>query len=76
MVDIWVFMADKGVTTTDSAVHQFGFTTTTKRYMRQLLTEFGYIEVRGGNKNRSCRISTTNSRGKSVVYNSECNPHH
>ena len=60
MVDILAFMADKGETTTESVVHQFGFTTTTaKRYMRQL-TEFGYIEPQGGNKNRTFRISTSN----------------
>ena len=60
MVDILAFMADKGETTTESVVHQFGFTTTTaKRYMR-LLTEFGYIEPQGGNKNRTFRISTSN----------------
>ncbi|MBO7497193.1 MAG: Fic family protein [Salinivirgaceae bacterium] len=67
MVDILVFMADKRETTTESVVHQFGFTiTTAKRYMRQL-TEFGYIEAQGGNKNRTYRISTTNSLGK--IYN-------
>ena len=64
MVDILAFMADKRETTTESVVHQFGFTiTTAKRYMRQL-TEFGYIEAQGGNKNRTYRISTTNSLGK------------
>ena len=57
MVDILIFMADKRETTTGSVVHQFGFTiTTAKRYMRQL-TEFGYIEAQGGNKNRTYHIS-------------------
>ena len=53
MVDILVFMADKQDVTTDNIVAQFGFTATTaKRYMRQL-TEYGYLEAHGGNRNRS-----------------------
>ena len=53
LVDILVFMADKQEITTDEVVSQFAFTpTTAKRYMRQL-TEFGYLEAHGGNKNRS-----------------------
>ena len=56
LVDILVFMADKHEITTDQIVSKFGFTpTTAKRYMRQL-TEFGYLESRGGNKNRSYEI--------------------
>ncbi len=56
MVDILVFMADKQDATTDNIVAQFGFTATTaKRYMRQL-TEFGYLEAHGGNRNRSYSI--------------------
>ena len=56
MVDILVFMVDKHEITTDQIVSKFGFTpTTAKRYMRQL-TEFGYLESRGGNKNRSYEI--------------------
>ena len=39
--------------TTENIVDHFGFTATTaKRYLRQL-TEFGYLEAHGGNKNRT-----------------------
>ncbi len=39
--------------TTEEIISEFGFAATTaKRYLRQL-SEFGYLEVRGGNKNRS-----------------------
>ena len=56
MVDILVFMADKQGITTDEIVSEFGFSATTaKRYMRQL-TEFGYLEAHGGNRNRSYSI--------------------
>ena len=57
LVDILDFVADKGVFTTEQIVNHFGFNaTTTKRYLRQL-TEFGYLEAHGGNKNRtySCK---------------------
>ncbi len=56
MADILVFMADKQDVTTDDVISEFGFTATTaKRYMRQL-TEYGYLEALGGNKNRSYSI--------------------
>ena len=56
MVDILVFMADKQEVTTDDIISEFGLTATTaKRYMRQL-TEYGYLEAHGGNKNRSYSI--------------------
>lgn len=59
LVDILVFMADKQEVTTDVVISEFGFTATTaKRYMRQL-TEYGYIEAHGGNRNRSYSIITT-----------------
>ena len=59
LVDILVFMADKREATTESVVNQFGFTpTTAKRYLRQL-TEFGYVEAQGGNKNRTYHIATS-----------------
>ena len=52
LVDILAFMADKDQITTESIVSHFGFNpTTAKRYLRQL-TEFGYLEAHGGNKNR------------------------
>ena len=52
MVDILEFVADKDQITTEVIVSQFGFNpTTAKRYLRQL-TEFGYLEAHGGNKNR------------------------
>ena len=53
MVDILIFLNDKDEITTDVIVSHFGYTpTTAKRYLRQL-TEFGYLEVHGGNKNRT-----------------------
>lgn len=52
LVDILIFMADKEEITTETIITHFGFTATTaKRYLRQL-TEFGYLEAKGGNKNR------------------------
>lgn len=52
LADIMVFVADKEEFTTEAIVQHFGFThTTAKRYLRQL-TGFGYIESRGGNRNR------------------------
>ena len=53
LVDILEFVADKDEITTEAVVEHFGFSpTTAKRYLRQL-TEFGYLEAHGGNKNRS-----------------------
>ena len=53
MVDILDFVADKDEFTTEMIVSHFGFNATTaKRYLRQL-TEFGYLEAHGGNKNRT-----------------------
>ena len=53
LVDILVFVADKDQITTEEIVSHFGFNpTTAKRYLRQL-TEFGYLEAHGGNKNRT-----------------------
>ena len=52
LVDILVYLADKETITTDAIVSHFGFTATTaKRYLRQL-TEYGYLEAHGGNRNR------------------------
>ncbi len=53
MVDILKFMADKQEVTTEAIISEFGFPpTTAKRHMRRL-TEFGYLEAHGGNRNRS-----------------------
>ena len=53
MVDILGFVADKDEFSTEQIVSHFGFkATTAKRYLRQL-TEFGYLEPHGGNKNRT-----------------------
>ena len=53
LVDIMDFVADKDGFTTEQIVSHFGFNATTaKRYLRQL-TEFGYLESHGGNKNRT-----------------------
>jgi Fic family protein len=59
LVDILEYAANKEEFTTESIVHLFGFTATTaKRYLRQL-TEFGYLEARGGNRNRSYQLRKT-----------------
>ena len=56
LVDILNFVADKGEFTTNAIVQHFGFTpTTAKRYLRQL-TEFGHLEVCGGNRNRCYKL--------------------
>ena len=53
LVDILAFVADKDQITTEAIISHFGFTpTTAKRYLRQL-TEFGYLEAHGGNRNRT-----------------------
>ena len=53
LVDILDFVADKDQITTETIVNHFDFNpTTAKRYLRQL-TEFGYLEAHGANKNRS-----------------------
>ena len=55
LVDILEFVADKDEFTTENIVSHFGFKpTTAKRYLRQL-TEFGYLQAMGGNKNRTYR---------------------
>jgi Fic family protein len=47
------YLSDKAEFTTETIVSHFGFTATTaKRYLRQLV-KFGYLEVHGGNKNRT-----------------------
>jgi len=52
LVDVLEFITDKERITTEAIVRHFGFNSTTaKRYLRQL-TEFGYLEAHGGNKNR------------------------
>ena len=57
LVDILHFMGDKTQITTEELVEHFDFTpTTAKRYLRQL-TEFGYLEAIGGNKNRSYKLN-------------------
>ena len=61
MVDILEFVVDKDQFTTESIVNHFGYpATTAKRYLRQL-SEFGYLEARGGNKNRTFRVSRRDS---------------
>lgn len=56
LVDILAYVADKEDFTTENIVRQFGLTpTTAKRYLRQL-TEYGYLESRGGNRNRTYRL--------------------
>ena len=53
LVDILDFVTNKDEFTTEQIVSHFGFNATTaKRYLRQL-TEFGYLEPHGGNKNRT-----------------------
>ena len=56
LVDILHFMSDKSQITTEELVRHFDFApTTAKRYLRQL-TEFGYLEALGGNKNRCYKL--------------------
>ena len=53
LVEILFFTNDNDVITTEMVVEKFNFSeTSTKRYLRQL-TEFGYLEAYGGNKNRT-----------------------
>ena len=53
LADIIVFMADKDEVRTEQIVSQLALTeTTAKRYLRQL-TELGYLEAHGGNRNKS-----------------------
>ena len=62
MVDILLFMSDNDTVTTEQIVQHFGFTpTTAKRYLREL-TDFGYLEAIGGNKNRCYKIATSLAR--------------
>ncbi len=57
-------MADNQEVKTEEIISRFGFTATTaKRYLRQL-TEFGYLEARGGNKNRTYVLQLHNRLGK------------
>ena len=59
LVDILAFVVNKEEFTTETIVRQFDFTATTaKRYLRQL-TEYGYLESLGGNRNRTYRLKTT-----------------
>lgn len=53
LADIIVFMADKEEVRTEQIVSQLALTeTTAKRYLRQL-TELGYLEAHGDNRNKS-----------------------
>ena len=53
LADILAYVADKDEIRTDMIVGKFGFAeTSAKRYLRQL-TEFGYLEAHGGNRNRT-----------------------
>lgn len=59
LADILVFADGKDEITTELIVRQFDLTiTTAKRYLRQL-TEFGYMEAQGGNKNRTYKKKQT-----------------
>ena len=60
------FVADKDQITTEEIVSHFGFNPiTAKRYLRQL-TEFGYLQAHGGNRNRMySRSKEQGVRGKS-----------
>lgn len=55
LVDILYFIANENIITTEQIVNHFGLApTTAKRYLRQL-TQFGYLESHGGNRNRTYR---------------------
>ena len=68
LADILLFMDDKQEIKTEDIVSHFGFTATTaKRYLRRL-TEFGYLEARGGNKNRIyLQAASHPAEGKTVL---------
>lgn len=60
LVDILIYVDDKNAITTEMIVNNFGFTVTTaKRYLRQL-TDYGYLEAHGGNKNRTYERTRNN----------------
>ena len=62
LADILDFVADKEEFTTEVVVQHFSFpATSAKRYLRQL-TEFGYLEALGGNKNRTYRKCSYNNQ--------------
>jgi len=53
LADMVVWMMDKDEITTEQLVAYYGYApTTAKRYLRQL-TQFGYLEQRGSNRNRT-----------------------
>ena len=53
LADILLFLADKSEAKTETIVRNLGLSeTTAKRYLRQL-TQFGYLESHGANKNRT-----------------------
>jgi len=53
MVDILAFVAEVNIVTTEMVVTRFGFSeTSAKRHLRQL-SEFGYLEAHGGNRNKT-----------------------
>ena len=53
LANILAYMVDKDEIRTEMIVTEFGLTeTTAKRYLRQL-TEYGYLESKGGNRNRT-----------------------
>ena len=55
LVDIIHYVTNKDTITTEQIVNHFGLApTTAKRYLRQL-TQFGYLESHGGNRNRTYR---------------------
>ncbi len=58
LVDILEFVVEKDEVTTEQIVSHFGLpSTTAKRYLRQL-TEYGYLEAHGGNKNRTYTLTS------------------
>ena len=60
LVGVLEYVADKDEFTTETIVSRYGFTATTaKRYLRQL-TEFGFLEAYGGDRNRSYRFKDPN----------------
>ena len=62
LADIMDYVDDKEEFTTDVIVQHFSFpATSAKRYLRQL-TEFGYLEALGGNKNRTYRKRSFNNQ--------------
>lgn len=53
LADILQYLADKSVIRTEMLIEEFALSDTTARRYLRILTELGYLEAHGGNKNRT-----------------------